>query len=75
LDAPLNGMAGGFNVMELAGQVLASVGQEENFVAEGLAAVHLDESERAEVGAFIDAMQENGADLGRGGYSHQSAAG
>jgi phthiocerol/phenolphthiocerol synthesis type-I polyketide synthase C len=74
LDAPLNGMAGGFNVMELAGQVLASVGQDENFVAEGLAAVHLDESERAEVGAFIDAMQENGADL-RSGYSHQSAAG
>ncbi|HLH47889.1 MAG TPA: acyl carrier protein, partial [Roseiarcus sp.] len=74
LDAPLSGMAGGFNVMELAGQVLASLGQDENFVAEGLAAVHLDESERAEVGAFMDAMQENGADL-RSGYPHQSAAG
>ncbi len=75
LDAPLSGLAGGFNVMELAGQVLASQGQDEQSftLAESLAAVHLDEAERAEVGEFIDALQESGVDL-RPGYSRQSAS-
>jgi hypothetical protein len=75
LDAPLSGLAGGFNVMELAEQVLASQTQDDkNFsVAESLAAVHLDEAERAEVAEFIDALQETAVDLGSG-PSRQSVA-
>jgi phthiocerol/phenolphthiocerol synthesis type-I polyketide synthase C len=74
LDAPLSGLAGGFNVMELAGQVLASQGHDDqnSTVAESLAAVHLDETERAEVGEFIDALQKSGVDL-TAAYSPQSA--
>jgi phthiocerol/phenolphthiocerol synthesis type-I polyketide synthase C len=75
LDAPLSGLAGGFNVMELAEQVLASQTQDEKSysVAESLAAVHLDEAERAEVAEFIDALQETAVDL-NGGASRQSIA-
>jgi phthiocerol/phenolphthiocerol synthesis type-I polyketide synthase C len=75
LGAPLSGLAGGFNVMELAGQVLASQGQDDqNFaVAESLAAAHLDEAERNEVAEFIDALKESALDLG-GGSSRQSVA-
>jgi NADPH:quinone reductase-like Zn-dependent oxidoreductase/acyl carrier protein len=75
LDAPLAGLAGGFNVMELAEQILASQSPEDqgNAVAENLAAVHLDDAERAEVDELIDAMQQGGVDL-RGGPSRQSIA-
>jgi hypothetical protein len=61
--------------MELADQVLASQSQDEQKfpVAAGLAAVHLDDAERAEVAEFIDALQESGIDL-RGGSSRRSVA-
>jgi hypothetical protein len=55
--------------------VLASQTQDEKSysVAESLAAVHLDEAERAEVAEFIDALQETAVDL-NGGASRQSIA-
>jgi acyl carrier protein len=68
LEAPFAEAAGGFNVIELAGRILASQGggDQNSIVAEGLAARHLEVAERAEVVEMIGTLQGHSVARGDG---------
>ena len=65
LNAPVSGSSGGFNVMELAGQVLAAgvQGDQDFTLAESLAKSHLGEADWEDVDPLMTALREKGVDL------------
>jgi NADPH:quinone reductase-like Zn-dependent oxidoreductase/acyl carrier protein len=75
LDAPLGAAAGGFNVGDLAGHLLATTDDaEQRFdVAEALARRHLGKANWSEIEPLMAALEEKGVDL-NGAPSPQTAA-
>ena len=65
MDAPVSGPSGGFNVMDIAGQVFAAAVQEDQKfpVAEGLAKRHLGEADWAYIAPLMETLREKGVDL------------
>jgi acyl transferase domain-containing protein/NADPH:quinone reductase-like Zn-dependent oxidoreductase/acyl carrier protein len=65
MNAPVSGSSGGFNVVELAGHVLAAgvQGAQDFAVAEGLAKSHLGEADWGDVAPLMTALREKDVDL------------
>ena len=65
MDTPLGSSAGGFNVGDLAGHLLATSQQDDQNleVAEGLAKRHFDKAGWGDIEPLMAALQEKGVDL------------
>ncbi len=77
LDGPLAAAAGGLNVGDLAGHLLATRGElaaPEHDVAEDLARRHFDKANWGEIKPLITALQEKGVDLSGAPARHSASA-